>query len=98
MVGQRFDETSEMESFIWDAWNTDHIAFHDVAPGDVEEVAFNQPRFFAPRQGYETLTMVGPNLDGRYLYVAMLEQDRGSWYTVTAYWLERRRGEHYYNS
>jgi hypothetical protein len=41
--------------------------------------------------------MLGPNLRGRFLHVAMVQtMDDGIWYVVTANWLARRRGERLY--
>jgi hypothetical protein len=41
--------------------------------------------------------MVGPNITGRYVYVAMIETVEG-WSVITAHWMERRRAERLYNS
>jgi hypothetical protein len=101
MVGER-REDPKPKAFHWnysEDGNVDHIARHTVQPEDVEEVAANVPRFFAPRDpGRDGFVMVGPNLTGRYLLVAIIETPEGDWYPVTAHWLDRRRGERNYNS
>jgi hypothetical protein len=41
--------------------------------------------------------MLGPNLAGRYLFVAMYEaHDTGIWYVATAHWFSRPRAERIY--
>jgi hypothetical protein len=75
--------------------NVLHIAEHGVTPADVDEVLNNLPHFFindADHMG--GVIMLGPNLAGRYLFVAMYETaEEGLWYAATAYWLSRARAE-----
>jgi len=32
-----------IDELIWDDWNVEHIAGHDVEPEEVEEVCFGRP-------------------------------------------------------
>ncbi len=93
----------EVVGFEWD-WdedgNVDHIGRHAVSPEDVGEVKDNKPRF-GQNPAYKSAThiMVGPNLAGRYLHVAMIPTFRhGYWFVVTANWLTARRGERLYRN
>lgn len=88
--------------FRWDyseAGNVRHIVAHGVTVDDVVEVYKNAPRFFASsRHDRASHMMIGPNIRGRYLQVAMDRTFEPSvWYVVTANWLERRRGERLYH-
>lgn len=92
----------EVVRFEWD-WdeggNVDHIADHDVLPEDVNEVKDNHPRFgLNPPEQSATHIMIGPNLEGRYLHVAMVSTHReGIWFVVTANWLNEQRGKRLYD-
>jgi hypothetical protein len=92
---------NEVAGFIWDfgeKGNVQHIDRHDVTVEDVYEVLHNAPTFFADRpDANASHIMLGPNLRGRFLHVAMVQtMDDGIWYVVTANWLARRRGERLY--
>ena len=82
-----------------DDGNVDHIARHGVYPEDVNELKNNAPRFgLNTPDKSATHVMIGPNLAGRYLHVAIVETLRpGTWFVVTANWLNRRRGERLYS-
>ena len=88
--------------FRWDYGengNVLHIAAHGVTVEDVLEVFKNAPRFFAGnRRDRASHMMIGPNLQGRYLQVAVDRTfEANVWYVVTANWLQRRRGERLYH-
>jgi hypothetical protein len=92
---------SEAINFRWDygeAGNVVHIAAHGMAIDDVLEVYANAPRFFeGNRRARASHMMIGPNLRGRYLQVALDRTFEAKvWYVVTAHWLERRRGQRLY--
>jgi hypothetical protein len=99
VVGRQRDEP-EIEAFLWDYSpnaNVEHIAGHSVTPLDVQNVRDNEPHFFDARPEYFGCVMLGPNMEGRYLYVAMFEtQIMGVWQVITAHWLSHRRGERLY--
>jgi hypothetical protein len=49
------------------------------------------------RQNRASHMMIGPNLRGRYLQLALDRTfEANVWYVVTAHWLERRRGKRLY--
>lgn len=101
MVGERLDSI-RVDSFIWDVspdGNVLHIQRHNVRPGDVEDVAANEPHYYLNLPGKSaTHIMVGPNRTGRFLLVAMSRSgSETSWYVITAVWLERNRGARFYN-
>lgn len=68
---------------IWDAWNVAHIARHDVAPDEVEEVCHSK---HVTRQGKKgRLLVVGPTKAKRVLIIVLdPEEDVGVYYPVTA--------------
>ena|SRR5437868_6871303 len=55
--------------FVWDEWNLEHIAKHDVAPNEAEEVANGAARPFPKRAGRGKYLVRGETSAGRYLQV-----------------------------
>ena len=73
---------------IWDAWNAGHIARHNVAPAEVEEVCHGQHIL---RQAYEgRLMLIGPTQLGRMLAVVLEPELEEVYYVVTARPASRR--------
>ncbi len=68
---------------IWDAWNVAHIARHQVAPDEVEEVCHGD---VVARQTYQgRLIIIGPTQSGRILAVVLApEEPPGVYYPLTA--------------
>ena len=67
----------------WTEESEAHIARHNVAPGDVEDVLYTRPRLVAP--GREETTLVyGTTAEGRFLFVVLAEAMDGRAYVVTA--------------
>lgn len=67
---------------IWDAWNTAHIARHDVTPEEVEEVCHGRP--IASETYGQRIRLIGPDLQGRMRTVILAPRRRGVYYPVTA--------------
>lgn len=67
----------------WSDENEAHIAKHDVAPSEVEEVANARPQW--EHAGVEgSVLLYGQTAAGRYLLVVLAESADGRWYVVTA--------------
>lgn len=68
---------------IWTEESEDHIARHQVAPQEVDEVVNSRPIYTAG--GREETTLVyGTTGAGRYLLAVLAEAGDGRWYVVTA--------------
>jgi len=69
---------------IWDAWNTAHIARHDVTPDEVDELCQADPLVQEGKKG--RLAVSGMTSAGRFL-IAILdpEPEPGTYYPVTAH-------------
>jgi len=73
----------EISEFEWDDDNIEHIARHGVAPGDVEDVAFDDdPWVKKGRKG--TRHMLGYTIAGRYLFVVYVLKRKRVAKVVTA--------------
>ncbi len=94
------DGGPEIARFHWDyrpRVNADHIAANGVNVDDVEEVHSLTPRYFSNRRDPQGLIMLGPNTAGRFLAAIVYPTfEPGVWVVATAYWLEHRRAERYY--
>ena len=67
---------------IWDSWNIEHIARHDVTTHEVEEVCHGDPFTSATHKGRTRL--IGTNQAGRMLTVILDREKQGIYYVVTA--------------
>lgn len=74
--GVRVDEV------LWDDWNVNHIAGHDVTADEVEDVLFGSHRARDGRQ--TTIEVYGRTGSGRYLLVIVARRPSHSVYVVTA--------------
>jgi hypothetical protein len=94
------DREPGIEQFHWDhrpGGNVSHVAANGVSIEDVEEVQGLAPRYFPNRRGEAGLMLLGANAAGRYLAAIIYPTfEPGVWVVATAYWLERRRAERYY--
>ncbi len=73
----------EILEFEWDDSNIEHIARHEVTPGDVEDVAFDDdPWVRKGRKG--TRYMLGYTIGGRYLFVVYVPKGKGIARVITA--------------
>lgn len=71
-----------IQNLIWDEWNIEHIARHNVEPNEVEEVCKNKHSFTRGRQN--TYRVIGQTQGGRYLTVIVAVRGNGNFYPVTA--------------
>jgi hypothetical protein len=71
---------------VWNDWNIDHIAEHDVEPFEAEEVGDNPS--YLERRGDRYLAW-GSTGDGRFLLVVYVRKP-GSRYVISARDMEER--------
>lgn len=66
---------------VWDEWNIEHIAKHNVSPEEVEKVCQSKHLLEKGRSGlYQA---IGQTQDGRYLIIILAPRS-SSFYPVTA--------------
>ena len=70
-----------IKKLVWDTWNIDHIARHNVEPEEVEEVCQSRNLFERGRDG--TYQITGQTEAGRYLSIVVVPR-RNGFYPVTA--------------
>ncbi len=68
---------------IWNSWNVEHIARHNVIPDEVEEVCHGK---YIVRQTYDNrILLIGPTLYGRMLVIILGPTEKADiWYPITA--------------
>lgn len=71
-----------INKLIWDEWNIEHIAKHNVKPEEVEQVCTDKHLARRGRRG--TYTIIGQTKGGRYLAMVLAPKGSGSFYPVTA--------------
>jgi uncharacterized DUF497 family protein len=67
---------------VWDDWNEEHVARHNVTRREVEEVCFG--RAFVVRMRRSRYRVVGQTEGGRYLTVILDSRQGREFYVVTA--------------
>jgi uncharacterized DUF497 family protein len=72
----------DVEQLIWEEWNVEHIARHDVRPQEVEEVCHGQ--FVASATYGGRLRLIGRTANGRMLTIILAPEGEGNYYPVTA--------------
>ena len=73
---------------VWDNWNVNHIARHQVTPEEVEQVCH---ALHVVRESYkDRLLMIGPTRSGRMLAVVLDPEGDDVYYVVTARVADRR--------
>ncbi len=71
-----------IKNLIWDEWNIEHIARHDVKPEETEQACTGK---YLARRGREgTYTVIGQTQSGRYLTMILAPRGSGSFYPITA--------------
>ena len=82
-----------INKLIWDEFNVDHIAQHDVTMQDVEEVCQGE---LIVRQTYNSrLLITGLDSTGRLLSVVLALKGEGEYYVVTARPASRKERQEY---
>jgi uncharacterized DUF497 family protein len=96
MVGRNVELT--LRGFEWDQFNARHFARHGVTYEQILAVKDNAPRFFENLdERAASHIMVGPNFEGRYFYIAIVEVPHNLWRPITG-WPLGRRWRRYYDS
>lgn len=84
----------KIQKLLWDTWNIEHIARHDVAPDEVENVCHNDPVVQQGKKG--RLLIIGLTKNDRALTVILdPEEQEGIYYPVTAHAASRRERKIY---
>ena len=71
-----------IRQLLFDDWNEDHIAQHNVTPEEVEQAALGAPFVSKTREG--RLRIMGQTDSGRYLTIIIAHHGRGVYYPITA--------------
>jgi uncharacterized DUF497 family protein len=66
---------------VWDEWNVEHIARHEVTPEEVEQVCQGEP--MTSETYSDRLRVVGPTDASRMLTVILAPEGKGVYYPVT---------------
>ncbi|OGM32097.1 hypothetical protein A2803_00845 [Candidatus Woesebacteria bacterium RIFCSPHIGHO2_01_FULL_44_21] len=71
-----------VKKLIWDGWNIEHIARHNVTKDEVEELCTYQP---IVEKGYGgRIRLIGPTNSGRMLGIVLAPKSDKIYYVVTA--------------
>ncbi|HET7034369.1 MAG TPA: BrnT family toxin [Thermomicrobiaceae bacterium] len=73
-----------IDRLVWDDWNRDHIAKHEVTPREAEEVVAGDAMFQASYK--QRFVVTGPTLAARMLTVIIgpVPRETGSFYVFSA--------------
>ncbi len=83
-----------VQRLVWDDWNVGHVARHEVAPEEVEQVCHSNPMASSVHSG--RLRLVGSTLGGRLLTVILAgDAKAGVCYPVTARPASKRERQHF---
>ncbi len=74
---------------IWNDWNIEHIARHDVESEEVEQVCLGN--FIASETYKGRIRVTGPTSTGRMLAIILKPEGDGKYYCVTAH--DANKGE-----
>ena len=79
-----------VEGLIWDEWNKDHIAKHNVTPEEVEEICHGKHQAILSFRG--RIQLSGNTKSGKKLIIILSPEDRnlkkygkGNYYPITAF-------------
>ncbi len=70
--------------FRWNGWNEEHIAVHDVSPGEAEDVVLGARAPFPLVQGDEKYLVWGPAEGGRLLQIVFVIDSDDSVFVIHA--------------
>lgn len=76
--------------FRWNTWNVEHIARHDIAPAEAEDVITSAVRPYPRRIDDDKLLVWGPGHGGRLLQVIFVMDDDGTAFVIHARELTER--------
>ena len=71
-----------IKKLIWDEWNIEHIARHNVKLEEVEQVCKGIHRLNKWKKAM--YRVIGQTADGRYLTIFIAQRGKQSFYPVTA--------------
>lgn len=71
-----------IKKLVWGAWNTAHVARHNVEPEEVEEVCRSKNLFNKWKN--KTYRVIGQTNVGRYITIFLSLRPNNSYYPVTA--------------
>ena len=72
-----------IKKLVWDSWNVEHIARHDVTQDEVEQMAKGDVLVQIGKKGRTAL--IGPTNSGRILRVILDPEGKDIYYPVTAH-------------
>ena len=79
-----------INGLIWDEWNRDHIAHHQISPEEIEEVCHSE--YNAIESFRKRIQLLGKTRKGRKLVIILSPEDRelktygeGIYYPITAF-------------
>jgi uncharacterized protein len=81
------------EHLVWDDWNQDHIARHDVTQEEVEQVTNNEYVFFPSFK--ERVVVIGLTDAGRALHITLASRAADTYYIITARVADRKERAYY---
>jgi len=84
----------EIRSFKWDEYTIDHIANHNVAPDEVEEVAFEGSPYIRKGRGGGRY-LYGKTIGGGYLFIVYVLTGRGRAQLITARDMDDKERRYY---
>lgn len=78
-----------VRKFIWDSWNIQHLARHNITPDEVEAVCHNQPIVLRGQQK-NRLVLIGETEENLILVIVLEANGKGKYYPITAYPAEKQ--------
>jgi len=82
-----------IEHLVWDDWNRDHIAKHNVTPAEVEQVIDNEYVLFPSYSG--RMVVIGQTDTKRALHITLANRGTERYYVVTARVADRKERAYY---
>lgn len=73
-----------IDELIWTVENEAHVAEHEVAPEEVEELFFEETPYFRQGPGESLYHVYGRTGAGRYLFLVMIHLGERKGFVVTA--------------
>lgn len=77
------DNMLVIRRLIWDSWNIDHIARHDVTPKEVDEACHSDHSVRETHEG--RLMVISPARSGKLLAIVLAFKEEGVYYPITAW-------------
>ncbi len=73
-----------IRKLIWDSWNIQHIARHQIIPDEVEAICHNNPVVLHGRLK-NRLLLIGKTDEDRTITVVLEPKGKSVYYPITAY-------------